>query len=405
MSLDPPTDVSPTSVPTSDADVHPDVAASETDLHALVAALTNRLDAQERELAELRARTSEVPVLDPSPDRGRVSGATGGSGGSGGSGAAITTDRRGLLRTAGLAAAGLVGAAALDLAGASPAAADDGQPIEIGADNDMTNSTFLGKDDAVQALPPIFVATNGPLSSFAYAGALVGNVWIEDGSTTVPPTPYGVVGVSNAYGGAGGFVSNIGTTASSGSVGLQVAAVDSHIYLEPVDIPDPRTSNWDRQAGELVFDGSSLWICIGSGKPGTWSRLAGPSTGSFTTLAAPARVYDSRPDNLPDNVTKAPLTNGESRGVSALVGQHVPLGATAIVANLTVVNTSEKGYVAAYTGGIPYPGTSSINWFQAGSVVANMAVIGLDATGFLTLTVSADSSTDIVVDVVGYYGG
>ena len=79
----------------------------------------------------------------------------------------------------------------------------------------------------------------------------------------------------------------------------------------------------------------------------------------------------------------------------------LPIGASAVAINVTVVNTSDSSWLAVYPDGQPFPGTSTINWV-AGEIRANMTIVALGASGALTL-LNLAGWTDVVIDVEGYF--
>ena len=119
----------------------------------------------------------------------------------------------------------------------------------------------------------------------------------------------------------------------------------------------------------------------------------------------PARIYDTRPGNNPATPPKVPLGFGTVRAnIDARAnGSSVPAGATAILANVTVVNTKGSGYLAVTKNNSGIPLFSTINWFGPGQVLANTTVIALDANGLFQAYVGLSSETDFFVDVLGYY--
>ena len=84
----------------------------------------------------------------------------------------------------------------------------------------------------------------------------------------------------------------------------------------------------------------------------------------------------------------------------------VPFGATAVVVNITAVNPTSTGYLTAFAAGQTVPFVSTVN-FIAGQTVANEATIALGDTGdgnYGNMTIyNFTGSTDVVVDVQGYY--
>ena len=105
----------------------------------------------------------------------------------------------------------------------------------------------------------------------------------------------------------------------------------------------------------------------------------------------PYRVYDSRDGD-------GPLVAGGSR----LVGTEVPAGAVAVAYNLTATGMVGSGFLAVSPGDVAAGGTSTLNYTGVGQTVANAFVSGVDESGQLMVS-AAGSSTQFVVDVVGYY--
>ncbi len=138
--------------------------------------------------------------------------------------------------------------------------------------------------------------------------------------------------------------------------------------------------------------------------------VTGPDSSASSQLATtptPVRICDTRPGN-PSGLSGTPLSQCEGRAlgpngslsieVTGLGG--VPQGATAVVVNLTVTNTTSASYLSAYGAGTAWPGTSDLNWL-AGMTTSDLAVVPLGANGDITLYNYA-GSTDVVVDVLGY---
>jgi hypothetical protein len=192
--------------------------------------------------------------------------------------------------------------------------------------------------------------------------------------------------------------------AGGGSYGLEVGGGRAALIVDSPNPPPPQRTD-AHDAGEIDTDTqlSALWLCVGAGTPGTWVRLgASGSAGAFSVLPASVRVYDSRPGQAPTAVgPKSPLVAGSARSVAVTAnGSGVPADANAVCLNLTVVPRSPDGYLAAYKAGLAFPGTSTLNWASVGTPVANAATVAL-AGGQIDLL--ANASTDVVVDVVGYY--
>lgn len=181
----------------------------------------------------------------------------------------------------------------------------------------------------------------------------------------------------------------------------------AHLRLttEPGTLPAPPTRADAHLTGELTFDGNGdLWLCVAAGSPGTWRRVSGAGTaGAITLLPTPVRAYDSRPGNPPAVGPKTPLAGGSPRTIDCTANSSgVPVGATGVLANLTVVHTSATGFLVAYAAGAAVPGTSTVNWFRPGSIVANSSFVACSAAAAIDLYVAPGSVADVIVDIVGY---
>ena len=130
-----------------------------------------------------------------------------------------------------------------------------------------------------------------------------------------------------------------------------------------------------------------------------------PAQPRLNLLDAPVRVYDSRPGNLPNTAPKTPLVGGTPRTNIAANnnGSGVPVGARAILANVTVVNTVGSGFLLLYKNGISVPLASTVNWSSSGQVLANGTTVALDAQARFSAFVGSGAQTDFFVDVLGYY--
>jgi PKD repeat protein len=128
--------------------------------------------------------------------------------------------------------------------------------------------------------------------------------------------------------------------------------------------------------------------------------LSPPRAASFYTVR-PCRVFDSR-------VGQTPLTSAESTRRLSLASSSctIPATASAVAANVTVVNPSAAGHLTFYPGNYPPPTTSTLN-FRAGSTRANNAILPLATDGSGTLgvhlTAPAPARADFLLDIAGYF--
>ncbi|MGZ4770037.1 MAG: hypothetical protein ACXVLX_15350 [Ilumatobacteraceae bacterium] len=320
-----------------------------------------RIAALENELAALKARMATAPEPESS--------------------------RREMFKKLALAGAGV--AAGGVLAQASPAAATDGVALVIG-------------DEAQTAQTPTTLVANG------FAGGQV--LLVDDVSGFAAGSsihPGALAGWSGARTGVYGFTQNgpygvVAFGSSNNSTGLLAFGRKANAELSPSGLPAPQRAV-AHNLGELVEDDNGdLWLCVVAGNPGTWRKLGGPATsGQLHLLAAPVRVYDSRPAAPPLAVLpKTQLVSNTPRTIDATGNTSgVPTAATGVLINITVTLGTAQGFLTAWPSGA-FPGTSSIN-FSAGQTIAATTVTrcGPNAT-FLVL---ANVATDVIIDVIGYY--
>jgi hypothetical protein len=374
-----------------------------------LAALSARLDDQQAEIDRLRHEVASLRAATPSTPSGPPVGGLDAPVDRPGAGT-VGLARRDLLRRAGTVAAGAVaGGAAASLAQASPAAAAqgsfNGDPAVTGTGqggDGVVGTTDTAAKSGVYGYANLATAVGITARNFA-----TGGVGLEAYAGT------GVFGV-----GLRGFADGTGVLGSGGKVGVQgfsdsgfgvVAFGGSSGPGAPLALVSagtgPRGRTSYHQAGELLPDsGENLWYCVVSGTPGTWRKLAGPATaGAFHPLASPLRVYDSRPTDPPATGIKAPLVGGSVRSVNPNTAGTIFGGSSALMVNLTVVNTSANGFLSIFKNGVPWPGTSNLNWKAPASVASNLAVSACDAAGYVALYAAPGSQTDVIVDVVGYW--
>jgi glucose/arabinose dehydrogenase len=144
----------------------------------------------------------------------------------------------------------------------------------------------------------------------------------------------------------------------------------------------------DRAALYYVTNGGSVRRITAS------TPAAAPSGALRLQTTSPTRVYDTRFDI---GAAPGPVRGGTSRRIDALP----PANARAALVNITLANTTGWGYVQAWQTRTRRTFTSVLNSTNPNEVVANAAVVGLDADGTFLLTTTMTS--DVIVDVLGYF--
>ena len=131
-----------------------------------------------------------------------------------------------------------------------------------------------------------------------------------------------------------------------------------------------------------------------------WFGTGGAHTdGTGFTGVVPSRLLDSR------NAIGTPgrqFAAGETRNLKVAGVAGVPANAESVVVNVTMVGSPGSGYVTAYPTGGALPNASNVN-IVPGGVRANTSVVKVGTGGQISLFV-AETSSDVIVDVLGSYG-
>jgi hypothetical protein len=131
-----------------------------------------------------------------------------------------------------------------------------------------------------------------------------------------------------------------------------------------------------------------------------WFGTGGAHTdGAGFAGVVPDRLFDSR-NGIGGPASK--FAPGEIRTVQVAGVAGVPRNAESVVVNITMTGADRIGFVTAFPDGQPVPDASNVN-IVPGGVRANTAVVKVGAGGRIALQV-AETSADVIVDVLGSYG-
>jgi uncharacterized repeat protein (TIGR01451 family) len=142
------------------------------------------------------------------------------------------------------------------------------------------------------------------------------------------------------------------------------------------------------ESAHLVADLTGYWVSAGS-----------TVDGRLQSVSAPTRLLDSRDG-----------TGGKSGGAFAageqfdlqVTGSAVPAGATAAVMTVTYTNPTAPGYLTLWPSGSARPVVSTTNPNGSGDIRSNLAIVKIGAAG--QISVFSYQPSDVVIDVVGYFG-
>ncbi|MEV7583015.1 PKD domain-containing protein [Streptomyces erythrochromogenes] len=185
-----------------------------------------------------------------------------------------------------------------------------------------------------------------------------------------------------------------------------------HVSVYPSGRERPESSNLNYATGQTVPN----QVIVPVGKDGYielynggWKAvdLLADVTGYFDRAADdgytslnPARFVDTR-EGL--GTARGQVAGQGTFGVQITGRSGIPAGATAVALNVTVTNPREAGHLTVFPSGQAAPSTSSLN-FTAGQTVANSVIVPVGADGKINIRNGAWAGTDVIVDVVGYYG-
>ncbi len=190
---------------------------------------------------------------------------------------------------------------------------------------------------------------------------------------------------------AGATQVNIGTTAVSN---FTIASNNEITFVTPpvlsarvtdVSVTTPYGSSSSWNPDHLIFQDGGIYTPvnltrivdtrIGASDPSTYAGETLGLSGNSETLSVP---------------------------VVGAGSDQVPIGATAVVLNITALSPTSSGYLTVYPGGDPIPGTSTLNFTSGEYAVANMVEIGLGSGGSIDIT-NFKGAVDVLVDVEGYF--
>ena len=203
------------------------------------------------------------------------------------------------------------------------------------------------------------------------------------------------------------------------AVALNITATNtvvapSYLTVYPTGDTRPTASNLNFKPGQTVAN--RVIVKLGTGGSIDFFDLAGhtdviadvagwftdgtgPTTGSMFVGVTPARVLDTRSTQRLGPGATLQLQVAGNGGVPAMSSAVPPTG---VVLNVTATNPTAASYLTAWPDGAAQPLASDLN-YVAGQTVPNLVIVKLGANGAVDLF-NAFGSTDVVVDVVGWYG-
>jgi hypothetical protein len=321
---------------------------------------------------------------------------------------ATAISRRHALRSAGVVAAGALAGGIATIASAGPAAAASGN---FTGDPAVTADATTGSGVAATSVSGSAITASTSSQADAAIAATNPNWFGVDGTGMI-----GVVGTATSAGTTGVRGVADGTSSGSGGsfsgpVGVTITGSIITTQLGLSASGPPPSINRTYSQGALVVDNAgALWYCVTSGTPGTWRQLSGTTTAGAYHPVTPGRVYDSRCAQP----SPGPLSSGGIRLLSVAAqrdlntgavtnANFIPPNATAVFANVAVVNTMDAGYLTINPGGVTTVSASTINWGTSNQIQANGVSLTLDNARQVTVVAGGSGSTDFLIDIFGYW--
>ncbi len=345
----------------------------------------------------------------------------------------LTTGRRGLLGKAAVAA---VVAAATGVGVSRRAQAANNDVINVGNNETGTLTTQLSGGSTLKVIDGSSAGPTGDVKGSVYAvqsatsaAAILGEAtgtgygWAVYGKNS-SSQGLGVYGKNTGTGGVGVYgehkagtteagtgvigVSNSGTGVVGSGTSYDFRTANSgKVLLNNTAFTNPPSGA--STAGTLGRDAAgNLWYSPASG---VYRKLAGTGTAGAFHALTPARLYDSRvaapaigalATGLNRTLSMADKRNLDTGAVET--ANYVPVGATAIACNVTVVNTAGSGFLTVNPGGNTTVSAATINWFGANQIINNGVIVTLNASREVTVICGGSSSSaDFVIDVTGYF--
>jgi hypothetical protein len=278
--------------------------------------------------------------------------------------------------------------------------------VKLGTDGTVDFYNAFGSVDVIADLagwvtaPGTPTATNGLLNPMAPTRIL--DTRNGTGATQQPLRAAQTITLSVTDPRAGASAAVLNLTATNPTAA-------SYLTVWPHGSPMPTVSNLNFVAGQTVANRvqvpvdatGKVDIYNAAGAVDVVADLNGWFTGAATAAdqyifsgQTPARILDTRGG-------AGPLGPGAVRLVQIVGLGNVPTDAKAVVANLTVTNTTAPSYLTAWPDGVNQPTASDLNWV-ASQTVPNLVVVKLGTNGAIDLY-NAFGWTDAIVDVVGWY--
>ncbi|WP_370082632.1 TolB family protein [Streptacidiphilus sp. MAP12-16] len=283
--------------------------------------------------------------------------------------------------------------------------------VPVGADGevDLTNQS----GGSTQVIADVQGYYTGDASGSTFTGVSPARILDTRSAVGISTTtPIDNSTVTLAVRGKGGVA--VGATA----VALNLTAVGTvgagylEAYSDGSSVPTVSNINWTGSGATLAglaivplgADGSVDIKVHGQAHvlADVFGYYGGSNTGQDFVGVAPNRLLDTR--HAVGVSTSTPLAAGHTIALQVTGGNTgVPSGVKAVILNVTVTDTTGSGHLTAWADGSAQPSSSNLNWTGSSQTLPNQVIVPVGSNGKVDLYVN--STTDVIADVFGYYGG
>ncbi|MEQ1702073.1 MAG: YncE family protein [Ilumatobacteraceae bacterium] len=151
--------------------------------------------------------------------------------------------------------------------------------------------------------------------------------------------------------------------------------------------------------------GAAIAVSLGAGGWGIVNATVSSGPKSVYVPIVPCRLADTRGGMSTVGLRNTPIGPAEFHSfvVHGTNGNcTIPSGATAIVANVTAVNPTARGYMTLWPAGESMPTASSLNYLAGQAPVPNAVTVTLSGGGKMSVFNSA-GTVNVIIDIAGYY--
>ena len=198
----------------------------------------------------------------------------------------------------------------------------------------------------------------------------------------------------------------------------QRASTLAELELVLLDAPIPEGTHLDvllaSKPGDIAMSGSIAKSSPAT-SPSSYANMV------FTALN-PCRILDTRPSQggfgawtagSTNTIKIGPYGTGYQTGPGSQGGSATSCGLdtlagpgkiAVIMAAVSTVSQAGAGYLTFFPQGSPNPGLTSVSqWYQPGYVQTSFVLIPTDLTSLVAASGFTSATTDLIIDVVGYF--